>query len=64
MLVEIGVTIYFVAFRSKFEAQVIPNLQETVKNTYEGPLGLQADMNRQKPSSISLAWDFIMYNVR
>lgn len=61
--VEVGVTIYFVAFRSKFEEQILPKLQETIRNTYEGPLGLVAEFNRSKPSGVSLAWDFIMFNV-
>lgn len=63
MLVEIAITIYFFAFRSKFDDQLIPKLQETITNNYEGPLGLIESLKRPKPSSISLAWDFIMFNV-
>jgi hypothetical protein len=60
--VEIGITIYFVAFKSKFEDQMIPKLQNAVQNTYEGPNKLLTG-SADKPSAVSIAWDFIMYNV-
>ncbi len=59
---EIGITIYFVAFKSKFEDQMIPKLQNAVQNTYEGPNKLLTG-SADKPSAVSIAWDFIMYNV-
>jgi hypothetical protein len=61
-LFEIAVTIYFVVFQANFKDQFVPKLQQTLKNTYEGPLGLMPD-NPSNPSPFSIAWDFIMYNV-
>ena len=54
-------TIYFVVFQAKFKDQFVPKLQQSVKETYEGPLGLIID-DLPKPSPVSLALDFIMYN--
>jgi hypothetical protein len=42
---------------------MVPLLQNRVRTTYEGPLGLDTKYNLPKPSAISIAWDFIMYNV-
>ncbi len=36
---------------------------QAVQDTYQGPLGLLSNTNVSKPSAISIAWDFIMYNV-
>jgi len=56
------VTIYFVAFKSKFEDQVIKELQNAVKTQYEGPNKLiTGDSN--KPNAFTIAWDLISYNV-
>ncbi|CAF3630881.1 unnamed protein product [Adineta steineri] len=62
ILFEVAITIYFVAFKSKFEDQIKPKLKDALQNTYEGPLGLISNTNVSKPSGISIAWDFIMYN--
>jgi hypothetical protein len=56
------VTIYFVAFRSKFDDQVKPQLKNVLDQTYEGPNKLITN-DPNKPPAISIAWDFIMYNV-
>lgn len=63
ILAEIGITIYFVAFRSKFEEQVKPKLREVLINDYEGPNKILTN-DPVKPAAISIAYDFIMYNVR
>ena len=63
ILIEVGIAIYFVAFRSKFESEIIPKLRVTVQDNYEGPLGLKSELNRTRPRALSLAWDFLMYNV-
>lgn len=55
-------TIYFIVFQANFKGQFVPKLQESVKNSYEGPLGL-IDNAGPKPSAVSLAWDFLMFNV-
>jgi hypothetical protein len=39
-----------------------PKLQSAVNSTYEG-LNKLINGGSDKPSAISLAWDFIMYNV-
>jgi hypothetical protein len=62
IIVEVAFTIYFVVFQAKFKDQFVPKLQDYVRKTYEGPVGL-AMSTRPKPSAASLAWDFIMYNV-
>lgn len=62
ILAEVALAIYVLAFKSKFEDDVIPKLQDTVRTTYEGPLGLIGNSNQSKPSAASLAWDFVMYN--
>ncbi|UJR36057.1 hypothetical protein I4U23_028793 [Adineta vaga] len=62
ILFEIAITIYFVAFKSKFEEQFKPTLKDAIRNSYEGPLGLISNTNQTKPGPISIAWDFIMYN--
>jgi hypothetical protein len=54
-------TIYFIVFQANFKEQFVPKLQQSVKNSYEGPLGLTG--NGPKPSPVSLAWDFLMFNV-
>ena len=63
IIIEVAFTIYFVVFKSKFEAEFVPRLTDSLQKTYEGPLGLIGE-NQKKPSPVSLAWDFIMYNVR
>ena len=63
ILAEVALAIYVFAFKSKFEDDFIPKLQDTVRTTYEGPLGLIGNSNQSKPSAASLAWDFVMYNV-
>lgn len=63
ILAEIGITIYFVAFRSKFEDQIKPKLRETLVYNYEGPNKILTNAP-VKPVAISIAYDFIMYNVR
>jgi len=60
IIFEIAITVYFIAFQKNFKDNFVPRLQEAVKNTYEGPLGLMG--NRTKPAPFSLAWDFLMYN--
>lgn len=62
IIIEVAFTIYFVVFQAKFKDQFVPKLQDYVRQTYEGPLGLTPN-NGPKPSAASLAWDFIMYNV-
>ncbi len=62
ILFEIAIAIYFIVFQANFKDQFVPKLQESVKNTYEGPLGLITN-DQSKPSPLSLAWDFFMYNV-
>ena len=62
IIVEVAFTIYFVVFQSKFKDQFVPKLTDSLQATYEGPLGLTPYGNK-KPSPVSLAWDFIMYNV-
>ncbi|CAF1264988.1 unnamed protein product [Rotaria sp. Silwood1] len=62
IIIEIGITIYFVVFQSNFKNQFVPKLQQSLKTTYEGPLGLLPNSDLPKPSPVSLAWDFIMYN--
>ncbi|CAF3469308.1 unnamed protein product [Rotaria sp. Silwood1] len=62
ILFEIAITIYFVAFKSKFEETIKPKLKDAVRSTYEGPFGLQTGSTLPKPSAISIAWDFIMFN--
>ena len=62
-MLELAAAIYFIAFQSKFKDQFVPKMQESLRNTYEGPLALLFN-DPQKPSPLSLAWDFIMYNVR
>ncbi|CAF0947953.1 unnamed protein product [Rotaria sordida] len=64
ILFEIAITIYFVAFKSKFRETFTPKLKEAIRNTYEGPFGLQSNSALPKPSAISIAWDFIMYNFK
>ncbi|CAF3074538.1 unnamed protein product [Rotaria socialis] len=61
IIVEVAITIYFVVFQANFKIQFVPKLQQSIKNTYEGPLALIYE-EMPKPSPISLAWDFIMYN--
>ncbi|CAF1304349.1 unnamed protein product [Rotaria sordida] len=63
IIVEIGVTIYFVVFQANFKSRFVPKLQQSLKQTYEGPLVLNSN-GLSKPSSFSLAWDFIMYNLQ
>ena len=63
ILAEIGITIYFVAFRSKFEEQVKPKLRQSLVSDYKGPNQILTN-DPAKPSPISIAYDFIMYNVR
>ena len=63
ILAEVALAIYVFAFKSKFEDDFIPKLQDTVRKTYEGPLGLIGNSNQSKPAAASLAWDFVMYNV-
>ena len=53
---------YFVVFPANFKDQFVPKLQQSVKTNYEGPLGLMFDELPQ-PAPMSLAWDFLMYNV-
>ncbi|CAF1333481.1 unnamed protein product [Adineta steineri] len=60
---EIAITIYFIVFQSNFKEKFVPKLQESIKNTYEGPLGLMGS-DGPKPTPVSLAWDFIMYNFK
>ena len=62
IIFEAAMAIYFVAFQDKFHEQFKPKLQQYLKNTYEGPLGLIHD-DRPKPSPASIAMDFVMYNV-
>lgn len=62
IIVEVAFTIYFVVFQSKFKDQFVPKLRESLQKSYEGPLGL-TEFSNKKPSPVSLAWDFIMYNV-
>jgi hypothetical protein len=63
LLVQVAFAIYFVVFQSRFKDQFVPKLRTSLQNTYEGPLGLMEN-GSSKPSVVSLAWDFIMYNVR
>jgi hypothetical protein len=62
ILFEVDITIYFVLFQANFKDQFVPKLKQSVKTTYEGPLGLiYSDL--PKPTPFSLTWDFVMYNV-
>lgn len=61
--IEIGVTIYFVAFKSKFEDQVIKQLQTAVKEKYQGPNKLIKG-GEDKPNTFTIAWDLISYNLK
>jgi len=63
IIVEVAFTIYFVVFQSKFKDQFVPKLRESLQKSYEGPLGL-TEFSDKKPSPVSLAWDFIMYNFK
>lgn len=62
IIIEIAIAIYFVVFQTNFKDRFVPTLQQSLKNTYEGPVALIED-HQEKPSPSSLAWDFIMYNV-
>ncbi|CAF1307029.1 unnamed protein product [Adineta ricciae] len=62
IIFEVAITIYFTAFRSKFEDQIKPKLKDAIRDLYEGPLGLISNTNVSKPGSLSIAWDFLMYN--
>ncbi|UJR10021.1 hypothetical protein I4U23_014244 [Adineta vaga] len=60
IIFEIAITIYFVVFQTNFKDNFVPKLKQSVKDNYQGPLGLEG--NGPKPTPYSLAWDFIMYN--
>jgi hypothetical protein len=49
-----------VAFQSKFENEIKPQLVEALQSTYQGPIGLLTGGTVQ---SASITWDLIMYNV-
>ncbi|CAF1021183.1 unnamed protein product [Didymodactylos carnosus] len=60
IVAEIGITIYFVSFQSKFKEQLIPKLQLLINNTYAGP-PITPGSN---PGAVSLSWDLIQYNMK
>ncbi|CAF1188359.1 unnamed protein product [Didymodactylos carnosus] len=60
ILAEIGITIYFVSFQSKFKQKLVPKLQMSITNAYAGPPITQG----ANPGPVSLSWDFIQYNMR
>ncbi|CAF0893089.1 unnamed protein product [Didymodactylos carnosus] len=59
ILAEVAMTIYFVAFQSKFADVFIPKLQASIRDNYNGP-----PIFNNTPSAASLAWDFVMYNLQ
>ncbi|CAF0844029.1 unnamed protein product [Didymodactylos carnosus] len=59
ILAEVALTIYFVAFQSNFKDQFVPKLQQSISQNYAGP-----PIMGNKPGVVSLAWDFIMFNLQ
>ncbi|CAF0932169.1 unnamed protein product [Didymodactylos carnosus] len=59
IIVEVALTIYIVSFQSKFKEQFVPKLQESISKGYQGP-----PIKENEPGAVSLAWDFIMYNLK
>ncbi|CAF0753198.1 unnamed protein product [Adineta ricciae] len=62
IIFEVAITIYFVVFQSNFKESFVPKLKDSLRNNYQGPLGVAG--YGPKPTAYSLAWDFIMYNLK
>jgi len=59
IVVEIAITACFVAYQAKFKSEFVSKLQLSIQTQYVG-----VPVNGTATNAISLAWDFVQYNMK
>jgi len=59
IIVEIAIVVAFISYQNQFRSELIPKLQDSIATYYVGtPIN-----NNTAVNSVSLAWDFIQFNL-